>query len=124
MQASSLWSPPGGTLGAIVDEARSRVELKSSVGGCLVATNCMEFGVALAMLGGGREKKEDTIDPGVGLEFHKRIGDRVATNESLVTIHYNSDAKLAEATALIENSFIFSDRPAPPKKLVRRLVGA
>jgi pyrimidine-nucleoside phosphorylase len=75
-------------------------------------------------LGGGREKKEDTIDPGVGLEFHKRIGDRVATNESLVTIHYHSDAKLADAIALIENSFVFSDQPAPPKKLVRRLVGA
>jgi pyrimidine-nucleoside phosphorylase len=76
------------------------------------------------MLGGGREKKEDTIDPGVGLEFHKRIGDRIATNESLLTIHYNSDAKLAEATALIENSFVFTGRPVPGKKLVRRLVGA
>jgi len=84
----------------------------------------MQFGIALAMLGGGREKKEDTIDFGVGLEFHKRIGDPVAANETLVTIHYNSDAKLADATALIENSFVFSDQPAPPKKLVRRLVGA
>ena len=35
------------------------------------------FGVALAMLGGGRETKEDHIDHAVGLEFHKRIGDRV-----------------------------------------------
>jgi len=58
------------------------------------------------------------------LEFHKRIGDRVATNQSLVTIHYHSDAKLAEATALIENSFVFTGQPAVPKKLVRRLVGA
>jgi pyrimidine-nucleoside phosphorylase len=84
----------------------------------------MQFGIALAMLGGGREKKEDPIDPGVGLEFHKRIDDRIAANETLATIHYNSDAKLADATALIENSFVLTDQPAPPKKLVRRLVGA
>jgi pyrimidine-nucleoside phosphorylase len=109
---------------ALLPQAKNRKEVKSHLNGYLSATNCMQFGIALAMLGGGREKKEDTIDPGVGLEFHKRIGERVATNESLVTIHYNSDAKLAEATALIENSFVFTGHPAPPKKLVRRLVGA
>jgi pyrimidine-nucleoside phosphorylase len=109
---------------ALLPQAKNRKEVKSRSNGYLSATNCMQFGIALAMLGGGREKKEDTINPGVGLEFHKRIGDPVATNESLVTIHYDSDAKLAEATALIENSFVFSGQPAPPKKLVRRLVGA
>src|SRR6267142_914157 len=78
--------------------ARNRKEVASHANGYLTATNCMEFGVALAMLGGGREKKEDAIDPAVGLEFHKRIGDRIASGETLVTIHYNSDAKLSEAT--------------------------
>ena len=109
---------------ALLPQAEHCKEVKSSSNGYVAATNCMQFGIALAMLGGGREKKEDTIDFGVGLEFHKRIGDPVAANETLVIIHYNSDAKLADATALIENSFIFSDQPAPSKKLVRRLVGA
>jgi pyrimidine-nucleoside phosphorylase len=109
---------------ALLPQAGKRKEVKSRAKGYLSATNCMQFGMALAMLGGGREKKEDTIDPGVGLEFHKRIGDLITANETLVTIHYNSDAKLADAMALIENSFILSDLSAPPKKLVRRLVGA
>ncbi len=109
---------------ALLPSAKNRKEIKSRSNGYLFATNCRQFGVALAMLGGGREKKEDTIDFGVGLEFHKRIGDPVAANETLVTIHYNSDAKLADATALIENGFVFSVQPALPKKLVRRLVGA
>jgi pyrimidine-nucleoside phosphorylase len=109
---------------ALLPSAKNRKEIKSRSNGYLFATNCMQFGIALAMLGGGREKKEDTIDFGVGLEFHKRIGDPVAANETLITIHYNSDAKLADATALIENGFVFSDQPAPPKKLVRQLVGA
>jgi pyrimidine-nucleoside phosphorylase len=109
---------------ALLLQAKNRKEVKSRSTGYLSATNCMQFGIALAMLGGGREKKEDTIDPGVGVEFHKRIGDRVTAGETLVTIHYNSDAKLGDATHLIENSFVFSDQPTPPKKLVRRLVGA
>jgi thymidine phosphorylase len=109
---------------ALLPQAKNRKQVKSGSNGYLSATNCMQFGVALAMLGGGREKKEDVIDPGVGLEFHKRIGDRVTAGETLVTVHYNSDAKLADATALIENSFAFTGEPAPAKKLVRRLVGA
>jgi pyrimidine-nucleoside phosphorylase len=108
----------------LLPQGKNRHGVKSPSNGYLAATNCMQFGIALAMLGGGREKKEDPIDPGVGLEFHKRIGDRIAANETLATIHYNSDAKLADATALIENSFVLTDQPAPPKKLVRRLVGA
>ena len=77
------------------------------------------------MLGGGREKKEDEIDHAVGLEFHKRIGDRVEKNEKLLTIHYNSDAKLAEAKSLIASSYVVSERaPQEKRPLVRRVIGA
>ncbi len=107
----------------LLPQARNRKEIKSRSNGYLSATNCMEFGIALATLGGGREKKEDTIDPGVGLEFHKRIGDRITAGETLVTIFYNDDAKLPEAAARIENSLVFSDQPTPLKELVRRLIG-
>jgi len=105
-------------------QAQHRKEVKSLSDGFLASTNCMEFGNALAMVGGGREKKEDSIDPAVGLEFHKRIGDRIATGETLVTIYYNSDCKLAEAAQLIAKSFIWTEQQCPPKKLVRRLIGA
>src|SRR5256886_7342747 len=74
----------------LLPQAKNREGIKSHSDGYLAATNCMEFGVALAMLGGGREKKEDQIDPGVGLEFHNRIGGRVATGETPVAIHYHS----------------------------------
>src|SRR5207245_9447470 len=37
--------------------ARNRKEVSSQLNGYLSATNCMEFDVTLAMLGGGREKK-------------------------------------------------------------------
>ena len=109
---------------SLLPQAKSRAQVQSSASGFLAATNCMEFGVALAMLGGGREKKEDPIDPGVGLEFHTRIGDRVTAGETLVTIHYNSDAKLGEAKQRIAESFHISEQQRLDKKLVRRLVGA
>ena len=105
--------------------ARLNFHVTSSASGLITGTNCEGFGIALAMLGGGREKKEDKIDHGVGLEFHKRIGDRVEIGEPLATIHYNSDAKLAEAKVLIASSYFIGEK-APQEKppLVRRIIGA
>ena len=105
--------------------ATLRAEVAAGAAGYVSGTNCEQFGVALAMLGGGREKKEDHIDHSVGLEFHKRIGDRVEKGESLATIHYNSDAKLAEARSLIAASYqIGESAPGEAPPLVRRVIGA
>jgi thymidine phosphorylase len=106
-------------------KARSRLEVASSTSGFITRTDCEGFGIALAMLGGGRENKEDKIDHGVGLEFHKRIGDRVEKGEPLATIHYNSDAKLAEAKSLISGSYhIGESAPREKRPLIRRILGA
>jgi pyrimidine-nucleoside phosphorylase len=106
-------------------KARSRVDIFSESDGYITGTNCEQFGTALAMLGGGREKKEDAIDPGVALEFHKRLGDPVRKGESLATIHYNADAKLAEAKIMVGGSyFIAPEAPREKRPLIRRIIGA
>jgi pyrimidine-nucleoside phosphorylase len=109
----------------LLPQARSRADVPSPSSGFIAATNCEQLGTALAMLGGGREKKEDTIDHAVGLEFHKRIGDRVEKGEPLATIHYNNGTKLAEAQSLIANSYQIGE-VAPREKLplIRRVLGA
>ena len=109
----------------LLPQPKSKVDVTSPSAGFLTATNCEQLGTALATLGGGREKKEDTIDHAVGLEFHKRIGDRVEKGEPLVTIHYNSGAKLAEAQSLISASYeIGETAPGESLPLLRRIIGA
>src|SRR5690242_10250405 len=54
--------------------AKNQMEVLSLQSGYVTSTNCMELGIALAILGGGREKKEDRIDPGVGLDFTGGFG--------------------------------------------------
>jgi len=106
-------------------KARSHVEVRSTASGFIAKTACDQFGIALAILGGGREKKEDSIDHAVGLEFHKRIGDRVDKDEPLATIYYNSDARLVEAKGLVAGSYLIGkEPPAAPLPLIRRIIGA
>jgi pyrimidine-nucleoside phosphorylase len=109
----------------LLPQARSHAVVVSPSAGFITSTNCEQFGTALATLGGGREKKEDTIDHAIGLEFHKRIGDRVEKGEPLATIHYNSGAALAEAQNLIASSYKIGDAASSEKiPLIRRILGA
>lgn len=109
----------------LLPQARSHTDVHSPCAGFITTTKCEQLGTALAMLGGGREKKEDTIDHAVGLEFHKRIGDRVEKGERLVTIHYNSGTKLADAQSLIASSYQIGEvGPREKLSLIRRILGA
>ena len=103
-------------------QPRSHEHVFSAATGYVCGTHCEQFGIALAMLGGGREKKEDAIDHGVGLQFHKRIGDRVEQREPLVTIGYNADAKLAEAKTMIAESYIIGQQVPKKQPLIRRIL--
>ena len=103
-------------------QSRFHVHVLSPATGYVCGTNCEQFGIALAILGGGREKKEDAIDHAVGLEFHKRIGDRLELGEPLATIHYNADSRLAEAKALIAGSYVIGQEVPQKPPLIRRIL--
>jgi pyrimidine-nucleoside phosphorylase len=104
--------------------AKSRVDVVAASAGFVESVECEQLGLALAILGGGRETKESTIDYGVALEFHRRIGDRVAQGAPLVTVHYNDDARLDQAKSMIAASYrIKPDEPQFKPMLIRCTVG-
>ncbi len=55
-----------------------------------------EVGKLAGMLGAGREKKEDAIDPSVGIVLSKKVADRVEKNDVLAYVHANDEDKLRE----------------------------
>jgi pyrimidine-nucleoside phosphorylase len=104
-------------------KARHTTEVSSPRDGFVTAIQCEQVGVAGMMLGGGREKKEDSIDPAVGLILHKKVGERVVRGEPLCTIHYNSETRLAAARQLIEAGYQIADQlSAPVHPLVHGLI--
>ncbi len=106
-------------------QARHKTEVRSPGTGFVARIECRQVGVASVALGGGRERKEDSIDPAVGLVVHRKIGDAVASDEPLCTLHYNSDARLDEARRLIEQSYSIEPRaPSARGPLVHRVIGA
>jgi pyrimidine-nucleoside phosphorylase len=120
----------GGDVGVIDDparlaHARQTVDVTSPADGFIASTHCEQLGLACVVLGGGREQKEDTIDPAVGLEFHKRIGDAVNRGEPLCTLHYNAVTRLDEARRLVETAYrIEPEKPKTIPPLIHRVIGA
>ncbi len=104
-------------------QAHHQSPVLSPAGGFVEAIQCEQVGVASLVLGGGREKKEDVIDPAVGLVLHKKVGDPVRAGEPLCTLHYNSDARLANARNLIEQAYRIAEKPpAVRRPLVHRVI--
>src|SRR2546425_2064871 len=118
----------GGDSSVIADprrlpQAEHKLDVLSFRSGCVMKIDCEAVGIACVVLGGGREKKEDSVDPSVGLALHKKVGDSVAAEEPLCTIHYNSEARAARAKTLIEASYQIGDTPPTKRLLIHRVIG-
>ncbi|MDT8069298.1 MAG: thymidine phosphorylase [Terriglobia bacterium] len=91
--------------------------------GFITSIACEQVGIASLLLGGGRAKKEDTIDPAVGITLQKKVGDFVHNNDTLCTIHYNDERNLAEARELLAAAFHIGEHlPATPRPLIHKII--
>ena len=100
------------------------LEVVSAKTGYVAGMDCAAIGTACVVLGGGRARKEDSVDPAVGLVLHKKLSDRVSLGEALCSIRYNSEERAAEARNLILESYQIGDAPAQrTRPLIHKIIG-
>ena len=104
-------------------QAQHTVQIAGTKAGYIASMQCEQIGTACVILGGGRERKEDSVDPSVGIVLHKKVGDRIALGEPLATIHYNSEAKAARAQQRIEASCEIAQTAPAKRPLVHKVIG-
>jgi pyrimidine-nucleoside phosphorylase len=105
-------------------QAQHTMPVTSAKAGYVGSIQCEQVGTASVILGGGRERKEDSVDPAVGIVLHKKVGDRVAAGEPVATIYYNAEAKATRARHLIEASYVVTDAaPSTKRPLIHRIIG-
>ena len=108
----------------ILPQARHSQQVLSAKEGYIASLQCEQVGTACVILGGGRERKEDSVDPAVGIVLHRKVGDRVAAGEPIATIYYNSGSRVERAQQLLEESCGISDSPPSEKRLlIHRVIG-
>ena len=69
-------------------------------------------------IGAGRQKKDDIIDPAVGIWIYKKVGDKVTKGESIAKILANDEEKLTWAADETSAAFEFSKEPVAKRKVI------
>ena len=81
-----------------------------------------EVGIASLILGAGREKKEDVIDPGVGIIIKKKTGDSVKKGETIATLYGNDPEKIKVASERLYGAYTFSKTHVDAPKMIYDIV--
>lgn len=70
--------------------SNNKMEIASIQEGIITAIDAYKVSEVSCKLGSGKLKKEDTIDPTVGVFLNKQVGDSVAVGDVLCTLYYNN----------------------------------
>ena len=109
---------------SLLPHADRTIEVHAPASGTVTGLNALEIGRAANLLGAGRYTKEDKIDPAVGVQLHRKVGDRVQQGEALARLHVNSVAHLDEARRMVEAAYDIDATGAghrPPALIVERI---
>lgn len=90
--------------------------------GVVTAINGEALGTAVNQLGGGRMRKEDTIDPAVGLVIAATLGDRVAEGAPLLYIHAASADAAADVAGALAAAYSIGDTAVEAPPLVYEVI--
>jgi len=96
-------------------------EVRAATEGVLAAVDTLAVGLAEVVLGAGRTRSDETIDPGVGFTVRRRPGERVERGEPLVLVHHRPGHDVAEVCHRLAAAFRIADRAesVPPLFLSR-----
>ena len=98
------------------------LDIKSFQSGYIAGIQTENIGNAVMMLGGGRQKKGDSIDHSVGVIIKKKVGEQVKEGESLATVYINNTDNLDTALDLIKSSFEFSEDIIKEPELIKGII--
>jgi len=111
--------------GRILDDYRElpsapgRLLVKAERAGFLAVLDAERIGRATMILGAGRDRVEDAIDPGVGAVVLVPLGAGVRAGDPILELHYRDASRLDGAKQLLAGAIgIASEaRPQPPQVL-------
>ena len=84
------------------DVAPGRAEITAPAAGFVQSIDALGVGRAVLALGGGRERKGEAIDHGVGVEVLKKPGDAVQAGETVIRVYHRDGRGLEGARGLLE----------------------
>lgn len=107
----------GGDADAALPKAKHTHQILASDSGALSKLDALALGVASWRLGAGRERKEDAVQFGAGIELHAQLGATVTKGQPLMTLHTDTPEKFDRAIEIALTGIEIGST-APERKLI------
>jgi pyrimidine-nucleoside phosphorylase len=107
----------------LLPNATGMREIVSPRAGYVSSINAEDIGVASNMIGAGRDKKEDAIDPAVGIILEVKTGEKVDAGSVLCRLYYTKEDRVEEAAEMVEDAFRISAQKPDDRELILEVVG-
>ena len=121
-------SAQGGQAGALTQDrlpgASVIHEVHSPRAGYVTSLEARAIGRAVMALGAGRVRKEDTVDPAVGVVLHAKVGSPVERGQTLALVHVRDAASALAAEQAVAAAYTFGEsQPETPPLIYEVLRG-
>jgi len=107
----------------LLPNATGMREITSPRAGYISAIEAEDIGRASTLMGAGRDRKEDRIDPAVGVILEVKVGEKVDAGAVLCRLYYTNEERVEEAAELVEGAFRVSSQKAEDRELILEVVG-
>lgn len=101
---------------SLLPQAEAVLPVCAAQSGYIQSVTASEIGRASLLLGAGRIRKEDPINPAVGIVMAKRIGEWIEAGEPLAHLYVSSHSNTQTAAEFVRGAVVLSQEPviAPP----------
>lgn len=104
--------------------SRHSLEVKTMESGYVVDIDSLAVGFSSVVLGAGRQRIDDLIDPKAGLILKKKVGDRVEVGDTLAVLMTDKDDVLVEARDRVAAAFQIRQQKPGAQPLIHRMIDA
>ena len=102
--------------------AKYSAEVRSSTSGDIESVDALGIGLTSIVLGAGRMKIDDSIDPKAGIMLKKKVGDSIAAGEVVANVYTDKKDVLEQAIHRIEKAFTVATEPSAQQPLIHAMV--
>src|SRR3984885_1075734 len=107
----------------LLPNATGAREISSPRAGYISAIDAEYIGQASSIIGAGRDTKEDSIDPAVGVILEVKVGQKVDAGGVLCRLYYTREDLVEDAAQIVEGAFRISSGAPEERALILEVVG-
>jgi pyrimidine-nucleoside phosphorylase len=125
---AAMVAAQGGDAGVVGEPGRLPrapvvLDVTASASGWIRAVDALEVGAVAASLGAGRARKEDEIDPAVGVVLARKVGDEVRAGDVIARVHARTAAAANVTAGRVRAACAIGPERAEPPGIVRMVLG-